>query len=837
MKTIINQSRFTKAVEHASANYFATPYSITSVVDRWFNQLSMIEMNNDKFIHLSGDVARALVDIKVDGVVVPKEEIDLVMKFYSKSSNYELEREALVRRIDALKAIPLVDDESEATLAAKKELAGKEAELVGFDASKVKAEALYKKIVERGASSLNVERIEQKYGSTLKNIVHRPNHGLTHSVRAAYSVTALQTYREKHGIAAKCLNESEIEKTQMMMLFSVVGRKDETGFSDTGPKAGETGNLTYQSFRTSSGRAYLKYFRDNTEPLYGDALDNIYRDAIVVELMGYSGIQNTIDRKKTPEVFIDYVIEKEAKAGRIIAREAALRLIMLPKGEYSLDKLFPAGPIRTLADDKLAMMNDAHGLDLTRCYSLYPTSQGGAKSIGVLSYHLYQAKFSSFVDAPDPAKLTSFFELMRCSFDALEATGQNSMFGMLSKEEFAAKKDDILGRVKAISDDCKNPARRADLLLEAAAASAADDKDNYFSSKRAGNDLLADYRDYLITRCIAEALKVGKKLSPDKRMFNFNHVIDRDVSRIDHRRNAVSLVQSMQTITPVPGVTQLPLISAVKHHRARGVVETMFDERLQAEHFQDTYAALTGKVPAITQNEKGQFIVEVDRGQYKQLVTARLVEFKPVKIPDAVEREAFLVDKEGGIDVLNLIKHSRALGRLVSTTPSKIGDPIEYDYFFNALDDPLHQRYSPVAIDIAAWPADRARYHDPRGGVAIARKIDASPPPELRFQEPVTEPASLEDRQADGLVVGAQKKTAKNTIFTKKMSHSMIPHHGKMIPFEGVREKAINYFPIGVLSDVEQVDLKGGRYIWSENMSTFTKFWLRDNGRSDKNII
>lgn len=43
--------------------------------------------------------------------------------------------------------------------------------------------------------------------------------------------------------------------------------------------------------------------------------------------------------------------------------------------------------------------------------------------------------------------------------------------------------------------------------------------------------------------------------------------------------------------------------------------------------------------------------------------------------------------------------------------------------------------------------------------------------------------------------------------------------------------------PIGVLSDVHQVDLKDERYIWSENMDTVTKFWVKDPTLINKNVM
>ncbi|KGP63451.1 hypothetical protein EP47_09585 [Legionella norrlandica] len=819
MKTFINRNRFLKAVEYVSENYFSKPYSITPMVGRWFNQLAMIQLENGKLIHLSGDVARKFVDITLDGKVVDPTDITRVHKFYAADSEFEKERVDLVDKIDQLtdalkkELEPLVIEQK------NKELKELREKLIAFDSDKQKAKQLYDKLVARSHSSLNQERFEKAYGSQIKHIVYRPNHGLTHSVRTAYLITAIHAFKQAYKSEFKSLTDPELEKLQLMMLFSVVGRRDETGFNDTGPNV--LGRATYESFRVTSGKEYLKYCRTNAKELYGGDLERLYRDAIIVELMGYSDIQDYLDRRATPsEIFIDYVIEKEHNKKREITREEALTLIT--KKIYTIELLFPAGSIRELADAKLNMMNKAHGLELTRCYPLYPEKEGGAKSIGILNSYLSQSGLYKTLNSLDLEKLTSVFKLIRCSFDALDLTGQNSMFGLISQETFEAQKETILNDLKNINLRFKPPIsseNRTKLLKEARDATKEID---LFWTQRNHNEaqLLDAYRSLLLLKEIVKYFTAASKLNPSKKMFAFQHSETGNPHKVDHFMSAMSLINALQTITPVPGVTQttLPIISRVKHDRAKNIATIFFDDIQQADYFKETYSILLGITPNVVTVNKGQFAIEVNRKNYQQLVKNRLVEFKQVTIPKTASREESLIDEDGLLEALNLITHNKALARLVSTTPLSGEDFPDYDYLLKALEDPIHERYTHLIKELENFPIEYLKYSDPRNGISYTRQLITEPLPELRFQEPITEPTPFSDKVADGLTVRfvPSSKTQRNTIYTKKLAHTLLPPHGKIKPYPGYKHKRNNYFPIGIISNIEQVDLKDERYVWAK---------------------
>ena len=101
MKTLINKVGFIKAVEHVSTHFFSTPFSLTPIVDRWFNQLAMLQFEGEpEPVSLTGQVALHHVDIVLDGKVVDIKDIALITQFHSKNSNHEKVREELQKKLD-----------------------------------------------------------------------------------------------------------------------------------------------------------------------------------------------------------------------------------------------------------------------------------------------------------------------------------------------------------------------------------------------------------------------------------------------------------------------------------------------------------------------------------------------------------------------------------------------------------------------------------------------------------------------------------------------------------------------------------------------------------------
>lgn len=832
MKTIMNRERFTDALEHVG-ELFSKPYSITPIFDRWFNQLSMIHFENGKVLPISNKNGMDFVDIHVDGVIVPKEKIQLVMAFHSKSSTHDTDLNALRKAVTELKTkLETLKDESKPTQDCERELALKEKEINAFLADQSEARSWYDKIVERGKSSLNIKRLEDMVGSPVINIIHRPNHGIAHSVRAAYSIPQLLSFNAGHGKDFNPrLDDKDVEKLQMMMLFSVVGRQDETGFADTGNNV--QGNHVYKKFRISSGRAYLNYFTKHLEGLYDkavtdDPLKALYRDAIIVELMGYRNFDDVMKRcSEPPQLFIDYLMKiydcTEEKARQKIST-----------GEESLRNLFSSDKDIKQFNSKLKMMNGAHALELTRCYPLFKNKPGGPQISSTFNEYLATAGFFDCATADRESKLDSVFNLIRCSFDAMVLTGQRTTFDLLSKQNYELNKATILAELKAIDSQFSDPTQK-DVLL--AAAEANREKINGLWSDVADKDLISYYRYYLLFEKVVESLTVKQGLKENKRMFDFHKPLTGNPQETDNHQSAISLVSALQTIETYPGVDalKLPVIQRVTHDAEHGLVALHFDTAEEAEEYISVCKQHFKEFSETAVAENGQYVIRMNRDQYLALKKERQVEYKLATVPAKVEREAFLVDPEGNLDVLELIKDSRALGRVLSSNGLKTATKPDYEYFFGALDDPIHGRYSPEYRK--AWAVDRGRYYLPSDGTEIRREVETSSTTELRFQEPILEPGDFHRKLADGWRVQADRGTDKNTIYIKKAAHSLIPPDGKMPAFDGVEYVAAGYFGIGVLSDSSQVDLKSERYIWSTNMNTFRKYWLRDSQVLNKEIF
>lgn len=827
MQNIINPYRFLKAVAYADKHFFSTPYSITPMVSRWFNQLAMIELANGKILHLSNKLALEYVDIILDGAPVNKQDLRLVFEFHDINSEPEKKRIALETKIQ--KARQELLETSNAAIKLKVQKI--QEKLDNFDANKIKAKSLYDAIVARGTSVLNEERLETTFNSKITNIIYRPNHGLTHSGRVAYLIPAIYEFDTKYKSIKRSFSALTLEKLQLMMLFSVVGRKDETGFND-----GTQGSATYEKFRASSGREYITYCKYHESFYYQNNLEQLYQDAIIIELMGYSSLEDFINRRiKTSELFIDYVMAKELKQGQLITREDALTLIS--KKKYTLDNLYSPEQTRNIFNTKLTLMNQAHGMDLSRCYPLFANKEGGSNCLRTFNNIFSIAGlYSTF--RPD-TNLTSVFKLLRNSFDALEVTGQKTFFGLISEAAFNDKRGDILKTIAEINQNfvlIKNSENRSKFIEK---AKRAQKKINAYWNFENSDDnmLLGHYRKYLILKKITKQLTDCEKLKPDKKMFDVQQSMEGNPHQIDHHQNAASLINALQTIPQAQNVSliQLPVISSVIHDRDKQLVTVFFTTQNDATHFENACTDLFGVTLNSTQNKEGLYCLNMDRTQYQQLVNAKLVEFKQAMVPTHINRESSLIDEQGVVDAINLIAHSQALVRLVSTSALNSEDFPDYDYLLKALEHPGTERYSRAVLEINNFPEDHSKYYDPRSGTALPRHRSSTPLPELRFQEPVTKPVSLEDKLADGWTKSSFR-SPRNTIFIKKLAHSLLPPHGKIQAFSGYPGKKAHYFPIGILSDLQQVDLKDERYVWAQNMDTFTKFWVRDTSFFNKKL-
>lgn len=835
MKTLINKNFFIKSTAYADEHFYSKPYSITPIVKRWFNQFAMVEFENGTIIHLSGQRAEEFIDIVLDDQNISSDDLGLIKKFHLDSSNHEQEREELLKQIaDITLQIQKLDSPFEK---AQKEqrLENQNALLRKFDEDKIKANTLYSAVVARGTLSLNQKKLEQHFKSPIKHIVYRPNHDKSHGVRSACFIPSIYVFK-KHYKRIQDLNEHDLETLQLMMLFSVVGRKDETGFNDNGSDT--LGRTTYEQFRAISGKEYLNYCKTHAHHLYTDAIENIYRDAIITELMGYPTIEECIKRRTSPiETFIDYVIEKEHTLAKTITREEALTLIT--KRIYSLDLLFPPGPERQLGNTKLDMMNEAHSLDLSRCYPLFANKPNGPQSIVILNNLLNDTGFYDDSQSVNLVNLSSVFQLLRCSFDAMQVTGQSTTYGLISLECYEAEKVSLLHSLKAIEARFSGPFApdaRAQILSEAQQASP-QIKSFWVLNSSSESMVIQSYKKFLLLKEVARQFTKAEKLKSQKEMFSFHHKDLAPPHKAAHKVNALALVQALESVSYMPGVLpdKPPTVLKVVHNKPGNLISLTFENQQDANLFVNMYTDVFDFNLSVNPSAMG-ITVTVNRQNYRQLVKNKALMFPKVVIPKSIDRELFLVSEDGLIDALHLISHSRGMGRLVSTSALKGENFPDYDYLFRALEDPVNVRYTSAIHEIENFPLNPGIYCDPRTGICYKREVITKPVPEVNFQEPITEPASFAEKLSEGLVKGIPGKP-KNTIFTKKMAHSLLPPNGIMREFPGTLDVRSIYFPIGVLSNLSEMDLKDQRYIWSQNMITKSKFWSRDSSILNHNML
>jgi hypothetical protein len=162
----------------------------------------------------------------------------------------------------------------------------------------------------------------------------------------------------------KCtdMQPKHLERLQLMMLFSVAGRHDETGFHDSQQAKEEY----YLKYRAESAMAFLECAKQYPG-LYD--LNNpaekmqLYHDALMVELMGNVNIPTDIETGNYSIV-------------RLIKNEN----LPLPDRNETFPSIY------------LNFMNTAHALDLLRVYP--PDENNGAKA--VCKIHSLEATMANY---------------------------------------------------------------------------------------------------------------------------------------------------------------------------------------------------------------------------------------------------------------------------------------------------------------------------------------------------------------------------------------------------------------------------------------------------------
>lgn len=279
-----HSGRLITAAAFVNKQFLGTPYGCTSIPERLLNQRFLLELTlNGHKIYTNGpfftdELGNELTNSGQDskygqGNLIYKISVRQPSDPLLYSITYEEADFAIFHPL----SVPSTYKNKEKEWPKKRE-----AFLKACNQGKVKVEP-------------NVEALE-KQGLIVNHVIHRPNHGLHHSLRVAASVPTILGFLGENQTA------SQIEKLQLMMLFSVVGREDETGFRETGEWG--IGKETYQRFRTTSGLAYLDYCQAKEGIYTSDEKAHYldYRNALTVELMGFAKINHALSAGKVSSI-------------------------------------------------------------------------------------------------------------------------------------------------------------------------------------------------------------------------------------------------------------------------------------------------------------------------------------------------------------------------------------------------------------------------------------------------------------------------------------------------------------------------------------------------------
>ncbi len=407
-----NAEEFRIAAIHANKHFLAQPYQNGLNEGRWGNQGAIVLLGDNRVIEVPAEylhgisIAKELARTKKQGELVTLEEIVA-----------EAEK----------RGIPL-----------KKEMVGQ----------------------------VDVAALEASYSQRVLKVKYRPNHDLQHSLRAAayiYPIYQLFNANEKRDDRNTSLSRNEIESLQLMMLFSVLGREDETGFADS--KNG--GAHLYQSYRAVDAFEFLSYCLKNWDRHYKNVFadkDALYQAALVVELMGYPAMPNIEEIQPRPLMSI--LMRGDSPENMRFLKEWIQKYpnnnLLRAYSEEQLRALFPKKPINyqnKQLDTLLFYMNSAHGADLLRCYEPGdPTKidDPGTFFGNLIYFYLYNFRSLSYQgklkEASPAEQLMDYFKFTRNMLDAFgekKTTDCESNDSVL-KETLAAAKmlEKVLGEYK-----------------------------------------------------------------------------------------------------------------------------------------------------------------------------------------------------------------------------------------------------------------------------------------------------------------------------------------------------------------------------------------------------
>lgn len=742
---------------------------------------------------------------------------------------------------------------------------------------------------------------------TVEKIVHRPNHDTTHSIRAASHIPVLNEIKGNE------LDAHRTEALQLMMLFSVLGREDETGFHDS--KNG--GTYLYQSYRAVSAIEFLTYALNNWENHYKDVFDDVdslYRAALVVELMGFPKFpdENELNTLNPKPVMLQIL---EGNSPDNLEHVLSL-LSSYPNNNqfksYTTDRIRSLLPVHKVersdaqSDSNLVYMNLAHAVELLRIYEPGnpSTLSNSAKNIDTLRqvYNYAHSEFlkkSSSPQAASPAEITiRYFQYVR---NLLDAFGEKKVTDVISNEQQTLKLISLCAAVEHFFDQHlpKHPSQKVSfndikdlpikyivdeqehvitlneilktLNLEDTILTTFNIKPRTVTDKEGNikeiqtNITQGTIRE-IMSRYISKNMLSHGRGSHNINRFDYCHYKDQqDLAKTEKfdpnhhtQKDFVKDVES--SMIAIDYLVQRPefcrhsqypdpkyfdrhkwLTDTIHQQCKDGVALVKLNDKIYIEFSDDESASnvllslveigLLKQMPTLENGDQNNLhtlasISELDYSLIKPYLKFRLA--KPEK---TLSVETSLVSSNGDILPLQLINNYEAIGCNHNTITDGKTNQTGLDWYLDQLENPSTQR----PFRDGDSPETRSTIADTRDlanpSKMQKRKLVFSR--DVHQQPPVTQNPALSDywQDKDTLIprdVNQIRGEPKNTLFAKKSSHTLMAP-AKQRLFQGIEEK--NYFPITIISDINEVHTHGDRFIWSENAGSNEKFWYANKSQ------
>lgn len=725
---------------------------------------------------------------------------------------------------------------------------------------------------------INIDKLKSTYPNVVK-IVHRQNHGLPHSVRAAGYIPVLHEMyaaNNKTGLHVQ-LNDKEIESLQLMMLFSVAGREDETGFHDKR----RNDAFLYQSYRSVDAIEFIRYVNDNWHNHYChiyNSKEEAYQAAYVVELMGYHEIPDP-NRIIPPPIFS--ILAKGFSPENFNALKEHIKAYPCNRlNEYTDEELksfFPDKPIALTSERSscyLNYMNGAHGIDLMRCYKMgnaLTTLEDNSGTMFTMLFSSYAHVFNAinyrgqFGRESIGGKVIDLFLMSR---SMLNTFGEPTT---TYTEKDTIKLQELRGNADALEI----------FLTTHLGKSYSDFKDSdKMTFKIDGQDVEQTFQEWLNSMNFARSildnlgfpggkveldhvaqfvpryismnlLKQGNfKYSAGK--FDFCQYHEYADLRDEFRDTDKEVEYTMLGVDNSPRPEQLQtkqfkFDSVVFRQQAINQIEALCQDGvaiirkgdkvnvefsnqqiakavLEALHKFNVIANIPMHSPETEPN--GPVIAAFSNEEY-QAIKPYLI-FREVKPPKTISVEDTLVNDQGKLSVITLIETANAAGcnhnALVDPQYGKSG----VKWFFDQMENPSINR----DIKEADMTHEMRKEIKVKGVTPIHRKLKKHKAA-VRKQEPLTENPPLseywtKEGRPIAREVNEERGAPKNSIFLKKTSWTILANRQRM--FQGFQR--LPPFPVCIISDVNKMHTHGERYIWNVDAHSNNKFWVGGNMRS-----